>query len=192
MGTSISQPSPETPNWRAVQAMYRADFPIERVAHEVWRAAANDPEAGWMVALSSPAVEVCRNLASTERDASRAVADATQLIALEHESSFAVEIAKLALASSAGEAQGLLRFTRELFEMATEYLVARDLSGFIGPRYRNHTINEATQFRLQVRQEVGNRVDLIARALPRLAVRSWPRTVEAIVGGLSSPENHAR
>lgn len=172
--------------------MYRADFPIERVAHEVWRAAANDTEASWMHALGSPAVELCRDLASTTSNAALAVANATRVIALEHESSFAAEIAKLALARSAGASQAPVQFARELFEFTTEYLVSRDLSGFIGPRYRNRTIGEAAQFRHEVRQEVGERVEAITRELPTSAASSWPQTVRAIVRGLMNLGGNAR
>ncbi len=44
MGTSVSRPSPNTHNWRAVAAIYQSeDFTVERINQEIWRAATNQP-----------------------------------------------------------------------------------------------------------------------------------------------------
>jgi hypothetical protein len=51
VGTSISNRSPETPRWRAVQAAYVRGLPLERVAREVLRAAEE-----WKSALTSDAI----------------------------------------------------------------------------------------------------------------------------------------
>jgi hypothetical protein len=192
MGTSISQASPDTLNWRAVQATYRTPLPIDRVAREIWRAAMNDAEADWGRELVTPAVEICFALSGRELDSASAVETAGRAIARDLSASFSGELAKLALANAMAAPGGRDRFVRGMFEQVTEYLVSRDLAGFIGSRYRNATVGEANAFLDEVRGNVGERVQAIAADLRPDVAESWPGTVRAVVAGLSGRGADAR
>ena len=182
MGTSSSQRSPDTASWRAVLATYRQSLPVGRVVEEVWRAAAGDRDAGWVDGLSSPAVFACYQIAGEALDAPQAVRSAGRLIASEHESSIASELGKLALAKAAGRPQSQGRFVTSLFEQATDYMVSRDLAGFVGSRYRNTTVDEALAFKRAVAGEVREQ---IGRSPERLSRQQWRQTVSGIVADLS-------
>src|SRR5262245_12650855 len=132
--------SPPTISWNAVQATYRSVVPIARVASEVWRAAANDPDANWVAALSDPVIAALAEISATAENVEDALDAATRFVALNSRGSFAAEIAKGAIVSAIGAENRQSSFMRDLFELSTDYLVSRDLAGFVGPRYRNRTV----------------------------------------------------
>jgi hypothetical protein len=181
VGTSISQRSPNTPSWRAVQATYRAAVPVDRVTQEVWRAASHDVAAGWQQLLASPAVFQCYVLAASADNGPAAVARASRALSQSSVSTVGTELAKRAVALSAGHPDPQERFAQALFRQATDYIVSRDLAGFIGPRYRNATVADSTEFKGRVGEHVGRVVRAVG--VPEGA-DGWPSYVQAVITAL--------
>ncbi len=189
MGTSVSRRSPETPSWRAVRATYQTDLPIERVSREVWRAASTDPSAAWVDRLGSDTVFDCFRVASQSDGPADAVQRVTRLIVDRRDASLVSEIAKLAVAASAGRPDAGRLFMTSLFDHATDYLVARDLSGFVGARSRVRNVQEAIEFKRATREHVGATAALQSR--PGSA-SEWRTMVRGLIDALSSADEHAR
>jgi hypothetical protein len=97
MGTSVSQSSPRTNNWRAAHATYRNQkFPIERVLQEVWRAATNQPEGDLAAQLAQPVIERVREIAVSGTSAVEIATAVNRELAQSRQPSLAAEIARRA------------------------------------------------------------------------------------------------
>lgn len=138
----------------AVAAAYRnPDTPLERVLSEVWRAARSEPDSDIRDHLSSDGVQVCL-AAALESQSPAAAAERTTRELAEHQAgSLAAEIGKRAAVLSARHEDRLPAFITYLFEQMTDYLVSRDLPGYIGERWRNKTVADAIRFKDQLRQQ---------------------------------------
>jgi hypothetical protein len=186
VGTSTSQRSPRTTPWQAVALTYRDDaFPVEQVAQQLWRAAQSDPDADWGQLLASPIVPACLDIALASNSSSAALRQATFEIVRSRQASIAADIAKRAVVRSFAEpGDRAAAFAAALFGEASNYLVSRDLSGFIGADARNRTVGEAAAFRDAVR----SRVEAVVRSTPLPADASrtnrWGAFVDAVVGRL--------
>lgn len=93
MGTSVNQRSPDTLNWRAVQATYEDQtIPIERVLQEIWRAASGQADADFSVMLAQPIVLRLREIALTARPPVEVAATASRTIAQSKQTSLVDEL----------------------------------------------------------------------------------------------------
>jgi hypothetical protein len=94
MGTSMSQRSPSTTNWRAVDTAYQnPDVSIERTVQEIWRASANDNKGlanslGEKIVAQS--IEIVRNAQSS----AEAAQQIRRLVAFSGNASLAADIAQ--------------------------------------------------------------------------------------------------
>jgi len=178
MGTSASHPSPSTINWHAVARGYeRDDIPVERIAQELWRAAQSEPNANWSALLSSPIIATCFDIAVHGDDPVTAVRSATREIVRTRQSSIAADIAKHAVLRSVGATNRAETFVGTLFSEASNYLVSRDLSSYVGPTFRNQTVAQAIQFK----KELSGRVaEVVRQAAPVPSTRD-PQAWQAYV-----------
>src|SRR5262245_35458224 len=144
MGTSVNQKSPATPNWTIAQQAYRdRSIPEERALREIWRAALNQPEGDLAAQLRNPAFARMAALIpswSTAADASR---EAAQFVRDAKISSLAGDLARRAAVQTAADPAGNARFAQRLFAEATNYLVSRDLPGFITRGERLASVGQA-------------------------------------------------
>lgn len=159
MGTSISQPSRKSTSWAAVQATYRSNtFPVERVIQEVWRAAQIEADQSWLEMLSAPIVGDCLAITIHSESPAQAVNAVSRAAAGAKQASLAVEIVKRAVAESVLANDRAQLFSQIVFAEATNYLVSRDLPGFVGERWRNRTVGEMVEFKASIQQHVRAKV----------------------------------
>ena len=172
--------------WRAVQAGYRdPTVGVPRVVRELWRAAQSEVDANWRTLLSAPVIATCLRIAVTADSPARAASLASHEIAQSRQSSLAAEIARRAVVQSFGSADRANRFAEAVFSEASNYLVSRDLSGFVGRNARNRTVGDAIAFKQQIRRHVADVVR--GSDLPRAAAGAdqWAQFVGAAVDRLA-------
>lgn len=186
MGTSTSEGSPQTSSWRAAQAAYtNPSVPIERVVQEIWRAAVNQPAGNVAQSLAASVVARCLQIASTANSREIAIAEASSHIALSGGASLGAEIAKRAVAKSFREGDDrVAAYTANLFSEASNYLISRDLPGFVGARGRVHNATESLAFKLAAQRHVQERVEQVPRPSREHLARNWSSYVAAVVDHL--------
>ena len=151
MGTSVNQRSPDTLNWRAAQATYEdAGIPIERVLQEIWRAATTQPDADFKAMLAEPIVLHLRNLALGSESASSVAASARKAIAESKQTSLMADIAFRAAVQAATAPDRAQAYSERVFAEASNYLISRDLPGYVGSVGRSSTIADSLQFKSSV------------------------------------------
>jgi len=185
MGTSVSHRSPRTVSWAAVSAAYRAsNVGIDRVVAELWRAARSEPSSNWESLLAGPAVTICLRSALANAGPEGALRAASRQISQELVSSLAADIAKRAVVKSFSHEDKASGFARELLVEASNYLVARDLSGAISPNSRNTTVSQAIAFKERISQRVSAAVH--DAGSPSSESAAWTdflhRAIERLVG----------
>ncbi len=184
MGTSISQGSPRGVSWSAVAATYRSStVPIGRVVKEIWRAARSDPQANWQNLLANRGVLICLRVALSSGSAGEAVQVASREIARERASSLAADIAKRAVVKSFGHEDRAVAFAQALFVETSNYLVSRDLSGYVGPAERNPTVSAAISFKERIAKHIEQSVREVGR--PSAEAGAWQEFLQRTVDRLS-------
>jgi hypothetical protein len=185
MGTSVSQGSAPSANWAAAQAGYRTAIPIDRVVQEIWRAATNQHEGDLGGLLRDPIVARIGQLASTGQTPAEIATAATKLIAQSKGASLAADIARRAAVQSALSQNPSQTYGQRVFAEATNYLVSRDLPGFVGGVNRNRSVSEAIAFKASILQSTIAAVR--ATGPPHLSSRQrWSRYVAAVMERLRS------
>lgn len=156
MGTSVSQRSPSTPNWDAALIAYETDIiPLDRAVQEIWRAATNQPEGNLGVDLGSPIVAECLRIAERANSRGQAVQEARRAIALSGQTSLAADIAQRAVSQTfARPHDRTAAFAASLFAEAGNYLVSRDLPGYIGPEGRAKTVSQAIGLKSVIQERI--------------------------------------
>ena len=178
-------------NWAAVAAGYVTDaVTLDRLIQEVWRAAQSQEESNWRTLLKTDGVALCLEATEGADAPDQAVSSAARAIVRARQSSLATEVAKRALAqgflASGGPRRG---FAECLFGEVTAYLVSRDLPGYVGERFRNHTVREAVDFKDRITAEVRQRVAgaLEERGVPAADDRQgWNSFIDFVAARLSS------
>ena len=188
MGTSVSQASRNSTNWSAVRATYRSEaIPVDQVVREVWRAAQADSDQDWREMLSTPIVASCLNITLESGSASQAVNAAAKEIAYGEGGSIAAELAKRAVVQSFGGANRAQVFSQAVLAEATDYLVSRDLSGYVGTVGRNKSVQDSIAFKDLIRQRVAEVVSRVGP--PRTAdAGEWSNYVRLAIRQLSGTE----
>lgn len=165
MGTSVSQPSPSTRNWEAAQSTYKSDmFPADRVLQEIWRAATNQDEGNIAVQLSAPIVNRLREIAVQGGTLIEVASAINREIALSRQNSLGVEIARRAALQCLSSENRSQAFNERLFAEASNYLVSRDLSGFVGSEFRNKTVSDSLRFKQSITEAAVNSVSSVTVA----------------------------
>ena len=187
MGTSVSHRSPDTPNWRAVSLAYKYDsVPIKRAVEEIWRAATNQPDANLAVDLGTPIIARCLSIVVNSVTREEAVFNASREIALSRQVSLASDIALRALVQSFASAEDRVSaFTKSLFAEASNYLVSRDLSGYIGREGRARTVKESIELKNQIRDQITQIVISVPHPTDLVKETSWHNYVADVVSHLS-------
>jgi hypothetical protein len=152
MGTSVNQSSPKTINWQAAQATYKdARVPIERVLREIWRAATSQPEESNLASLlGQPIITRLRDIVLEGGNAAQIAMATTREIAGSRQASLAVDIARRAALQSASAENRAQAFSERIFAEASNYLLSRDLPGYVGSVGRNQTVADSHQFKRAV------------------------------------------
>ncbi|MDD5368036.1 MAG: hypothetical protein PHQ40_03030 [Anaerolineaceae bacterium] len=183
MGTSVSQRSPSTLNWHIVETGYtKEEIPIDRLTQEIWRAASNQPEGNLFSDLSAPLIARCVHIVESSTNRIEAI----QLIRLatvqSGSTSLAVEIAQRAVIpafQSGVDRTGT--FVRSLFTEAGNYLVSRDMPGFIG-KGRVNNVSDAIVFKNDIRRNIAQKVSEVSTPAGNISNATvWKDYVDRIV-----------
>lgn len=183
MGTSASHPSPPTLGWSMVAAAYTSPtVPVDRIVAEVWRASQSQPEPIF-ADLASPLIFECQENVRTSASASEALARLNRVIFTAKAASFISELAKRAAVPAFGSDDRAQGWRENFFAQVTDYMVSRDLSGYVGPQYRNQNVSQLVEFKATLI----NRVREIVRSLPSdpRSSTSWQSYVAQVTERLS-------
>jgi len=161
MGTSMNQRSPRTTNWRAVEAVYsNPKISIQRIVQEVWRASVND-DSGLANTLGKPIVSRSIDILQIAKSSSEAAEKIRREVALSGDSSLAGDIAQRAAVIAFGEDNKIQSFIRTVFTEASNYLVSRDIPGYVGLTDRLRTVQDVASLKTAILSEVAAKVDSI-------------------------------
>lgn len=185
MGTSVNHRSPRTTNWRAVDISYtNPDISIQRTVQEIWRASVND-DFGLANHLGDPLVAQCIDILQSARSSTEASQKIGRAIALSGNASLAGDIARRAAIVAFGETDKTQSFIRSVFSEASNYLVSRDIPGFVGLSEKLRTVNDATVFKGAVIDEVVSKVSSVPLPSQKLSdPKIWSTFVSNVVRNL--------
>jgi hypothetical protein len=160
MGTSVSQRSPQTPNWQAVGVAYESPaIPVERITQELWRASISQPIGDMRELLSAPLIAACANTVVHAGSAREAVGALRRQASLSGQATIGVDLAQRAAATCYQETGPRLQsFVERLFYETTNYLVSRDLPGHIGEKSRLRNVSTAANMKAEICNRVGETV----------------------------------
>src|SRR5690349_2775305 len=180
MGTSVSQRSPNTSGWRAVSTCYTHDaIPIDRTATEVWRAAAKQ-DSNILKQLGSAVVAECVSGASQSLKP-KELAEKIQKCNSLKQNTVVGEFAKRALMIKAGGGYKSESSTSVLFRQLTNYLVSRDVSGYVGSDYRCKTVGELRAFKEAIGDAVAKKIQTIERQLSLTSKKTWKEVYPVVL-----------
>jgi hypothetical protein len=183
MGTSVSQRSPRTSNWRAVEAGYtKEEIPVQRLTQEIWRAAINQEQGNLFQDLAAPIVATCLRIVQETPTREDAVQRVRRTVALSGQKSLATEIAQRAVVQTYMSREDRTNaFTKSLFSEAGNYLVSRDISGFIGSG-RINNVSDAIALKNDIKRHIVQVVGEVQPPAGDLAdVDIWRNYVSSIV-----------
>ncbi len=135
--------------------------------------------------LASPVVAACLNVALQANSREEASVAAGQTVAFSGQASLAADIAQRAAVRSVGmEGDRAMNFATALFSEAGNYLVSRDLPGFVGPGGRAKTVTEAIQLKGAIRSRIES---VVAQGpSPRGEGAAWGEYVRQVVARLAA------
>jgi hypothetical protein len=154
MGTSVNHPSPRTTSWRAAAVGYQyPDVPVQRVVSEVWRAAGTQ-EYSIPVAIEAEPLFRCHEIVRSSHSASEALGKMSAALLQSKDNSIVVELARRAIPSAFTSDSPTREWRARLFGQLTEYLVSRDVPGYVGASFRNKSVKELGEFKAAIGNEV--------------------------------------
>lgn len=163
MGTSVSQASPKTTDWRAVATCYESDqITVDRAANEVWYAATSG-ESTMESQIKSSAVFACYELTQS-KISPELMHHALSEISAKHDNSMVVEYAKRATLIASQGPQAAEQWPRLFFKELTNYLVSRDASGYIGPASRSKGVGDLIALKRSVGKTVEEKLGSVRMA----------------------------
>ena len=149
MGTSISQHSPRTPKWKPVHVCYENDkIPEDIILNEIWKAADNPTEpVRWANEMKSDIVYKCYEIITASSNSQNALKKIHETILSTKSNSIVTEFAKRAIPAAYLKANPSAFWANNLFSEITNYVISRDISGFVGENYRNKSVKELFGFK---------------------------------------------
>jgi len=154
---------------------------IDRAVQEIWRAATNQPTGDLTQVLREAAIAQCVAVAMEAPNRESAVDAVSRHIASLGKASLGLVMAQRAVAQSYGKADPVAAFTSSLFGEAGNYLVSRDLPGFVGTAGRAKTTSEATALKAQLLARVAERASEIKPPRRAALVAGWFDYVTRVV-----------
>jgi hypothetical protein len=182
VGTSTSHASPAGLNWQATQTAYLSkDVPVERFVGEVWRACQGEDEHMSSL-LESSLIFECYETVRTSTGLEPAMEAMSRQIAKSKQSTIVSDLARRATVLAFGTPTPEAEWRVALFTQVTDYLISRDLPGFVGSRYRNRSVEEAIGFKDEAIRRVRERVQVVPLR-PRSA-QEWRAYVRDVMRSL--------
>ena len=156
MGTSVSQGSPRTSNWKPVLACYTNDkFSRERIINEVWRASEKEaiPISSMM---KSDVIFECYNVISNSKNYREALQKFNDIILNSKQNTIVAELAKRVIPTAFQSEKPSQQWKKSFFTELTNYVVSRDASGFVGEKNRNKSVTDLIAFKKSISQKVND------------------------------------
>lgn len=158
MGTSISQPSARNTNWSPVHAGYKnKNVPDTRIIKEIWRACENE-DIPMSTILKDKAIYECYSAVEQSKNFQEALQKFSESIIQNKNNSIVAEFARRAIPISFQSNKPTNNWMSCLFSEVTNYIVSRDLSGFIGSNYRNKSVKELILFKKTISNKVSEAI----------------------------------
>lgn len=186
MGTSISQGSPSTPNWRVAQETYHnPEVTVDRTVEELWRAADSQVEENLARDLAAPIVAECLRITLASSSRTEAVRSVARMVASSGESSLAAEIARRAAARSfSGAGSSAAAFAKAVFADAGDYLASRDLPGFVGINEKIPKVSDLIALKKDIRDRIAEVVEDVEMPEEANVVEGWSDYAGRVVDSL--------
>lgn len=163
MGTSVSHPSPKTTNWKPVQAGYiYENIPVDRIISDIWRAVENDPQP-LSRTVESDVLFRCQQAVQNSSNIPQAIQNVTAEITRSGQNSIVAEFAKRAVPAAFKAEQPAREWRAAFFSELTNYLVSRDVSGYVGEKFRNKSVSDLVNFKQTVKNQVTDLVRQVTR-----------------------------
>jgi hypothetical protein len=154
MGTSISQASPRNTNWSPVHTGYKSEFVSEeRIISEIWRASENQ-EIPISQSIASESIYECYAAVRNSPNFQEAVEKFSEHLADSKSNSIVAEFAKRAIPAAYQSERPAEAWASRFFSEVTNYMMSRDLSGFVGGGNRNKTVTEMINFKKNITNKV--------------------------------------
>jgi hypothetical protein len=154
MGTSVSHPSLRNTNWSAVHAGYQNAFiPENRIINEIWRACEKDATPISDM-LKSKAIYECYSAVNSSNSFQEALKKFDTSIRENKNNSIVAEFAKRVIPSAFQSNNPAENWTARFFSELTNYVMSRDMSGFVGEKYRNKSVGELINFKRNITRKV--------------------------------------
>jgi hypothetical protein len=154
LGHSSSHGSPKTRNWKAVSLGYvHPDIPIKRIVSEIWLAAENQQKPLSSL-LKSETIYRCQEAIKKSENMSQAYQNVEKEILSSKQNSIIAEFAKRAIPGAFKTKEQAQEWRSAFFSEVTNYLVSRDISGYVGSKFRNKTIGEVVKFKEEIKKAV--------------------------------------
>lgn len=184
MGTSISQHSPRTTNWKPVQAGYQNKFiPESRIINEIWRASENE-QLPISNDLKSDAIFDCYSAVKTSNTFEQALQKFNSSLLENKGNSIIAEFAKRVIPAAFQTTQPANSWASKFFAEVTNYIISRDTSGFVGDKYRNKTVSELVNFKKNILDKVSTVVSEEVRPIKNR--NEWNSFVDKSITKLKS------
>jgi hypothetical protein len=183
VGTSVNQRSPKTANWSAVETAYmHFGISLQRTVQEIWRAAANEQDGGLVSDLGQPIIAQCVDIVKNANSPIEVGQKIRRLMVLSGQASLVGDIANRAAVISFGAGENRIdSFVSSLFSEASNYLVSRDIPGFVGLADKVKTVRDVTAFKISIIQEVASKVSTVRKPAGNLSDPSiWKSFVDEI------------
>jgi len=154
MGTSISQHSPRSSNWKRVIVCHENEkIPESRVINEIWRAAENESTPISSL-LKSDSIFECYEAVRSSDNFQQAMQEFNKYVSETKSNSIVAEFAKRVIPIAFQSNNPSDQWANSFFSEITKYVVSRDASGFVGQNYRNKTVNELIEFKKRLSDTV--------------------------------------
>jgi len=186
MGTSRSDRSPETPNWRPVLASIGNPLvSAERQNLEIWRAAYAEKGTSLERDLGSSLLASACSYISQGLALPSALARFDETARETGESSFVLDLARRAFARSSSRKESVSSFVGETFAELVSYYASRDLSSFIGAENRLSDVTESVELKEQLRSITKQQVSAVGE--PATDPEGWRQYVRRVLTSLRQP-----
>jgi hypothetical protein len=157
--------------------------PVERVLREMWRAATSQPEGNLADLLAQPIISRVRDIVLQGGDATQVAMAASREIAQSRQSSLAADIARRAAVQSVSAPNRAQAYSERVFAEASNYLLSRDLPGYIGNIGRNKTVADSFHFKSAVTEAAASIVRQVTPP-PSNTPEGWRSHTAAVVDAL--------
>jgi len=169
-----------------VQATYSSPtIPIERTVKEIWRAADSQDEENLTRDLRAPIVAECLRITLASSSRAEAIRNVARAVAFSGQSSLAAEIAQRAAARSFSDASSSAEaFAKAVFSEAGDYLVSRDLPGFVGLSEKIPKVSDLVALKTNIREHIAEVVEEVELPEQADAPEGWSDYAARVVSTL--------